>query len=277
MVGDKSPCSVPTLTNVDEIFYLLSQKIAKYCQILSDLTNCEVFYKAYLPLTSNRFNLDNNSNNNKNNNTKSKQNVSSKIRSHQRSLYWGTHQMLFRFSHEQGIRFDKSAGDSLIKLNQRSISSDVNQLIEEILNAPYPTTCVSDTATFISKGTDNLSSENRIKETSKTTSNDEEFNLIKEIRQVQQEGFFFFFLFRLNSIFNIKFNILTKSAQNQRNQESELFKSAKSSYNNIKLKDCCIYLNRLNDDLIIEEYFNKFEMKHNNPLNNFIIGDEIGD
>ena len=36
---------VPTLTNVDEIFHLLSQKIAKYCQILADLTNCEVFYK----------------------------------------------------------------------------------------------------------------------------------------------------------------------------------------------------------------------------------------
>lgn len=41
---------VPTLTNVDEIFHLLSQKIAKYCQILADLTNCEVFYKVLNPL-----------------------------------------------------------------------------------------------------------------------------------------------------------------------------------------------------------------------------------
>ena len=46
-VGQVIPSSsiVPTLTNVDEIFHLLSQKIAKYCQILADLTNCEVFYK----------------------------------------------------------------------------------------------------------------------------------------------------------------------------------------------------------------------------------------
>lgn len=45
---------VPTLTNVDEIFHLLSQKIAKYCQILADLTNCEVFYKVLNPLILNR-------------------------------------------------------------------------------------------------------------------------------------------------------------------------------------------------------------------------------
>ena len=44
--------------------------------------------------------------------------------------------MLFQFSHDQGIKYNKQSGDSLIKLNNRSISTDINQLIEEILNAP---------------------------------------------------------------------------------------------------------------------------------------------
>ena len=142
----------------------------------------------------NNNNLNNNINNNKN--KKSKQNTAAKIRSKQRSLYWGTHQMLFRFSHEQGIRFDKSAGDSLIKLNQRSISTDVNSLIEEILHAPSSSsttttasTNVSDTNTFTAKEVDNLSADSSNKEkTSKAATADEEFNLVKEIRQVQKEG-----------------------------------------------------------------------------------------
>jgi hypothetical protein len=56
--------TVPTINNVNQIFQLISLKIAKYCQALTDLTNCEVFYKAELPLettksteTSNCFNI----------------------------------------------------------------------------------------------------------------------------------------------------------------------------------------------------------------------------
>lgn len=203
IVVDKSPSTVPALTNVDEIFYVLSQKIAKYCQILSDLTNCEVFYKAHLPITSNSVHsssspASDNSTNNKS--KKSKQTPSNKNRSQQRSLYWGTHQMLFHFSHEKGIRFDKSAGDSLIKLNHRSISMDVNKLIDEILHAPLATTTnsstdVASTSNAVTKRIDNiLNQENKDannKTVDSTTVNTvDEFNLIKEISHVQQEGIF---------------------------------------------------------------------------------------
>ena len=115
---------VPTPSNVDDIFQLLSQKIAKYCQILSDLTNCEVFYKAQLPIT------------NQNDATKPTRYLrkNERLNKQHRSLYWGTHQMIFEYSHNNGIRYDKAGGDSLIKLNQRSFSNNVNDLIEEILN-----------------------------------------------------------------------------------------------------------------------------------------------
>ena len=42
--------------------------------------------------------------------------------------------MLFQYSHNQGLKFDKNGGDSLIKITQRSLSNDVNNLVEEILN-----------------------------------------------------------------------------------------------------------------------------------------------
>lgn len=120
--------TVPALSNVDEIFQLLSQKIAKYCQVLADLTNCEVFYKAQLPLPQI---------NEANSGQKPKSKYKQKTKNPQiRSLYWGTHQMLFQYSHNQGLKYDKSQGDSLIKINQRSLSSDVTNLIEEILNEP---------------------------------------------------------------------------------------------------------------------------------------------
>ena len=105
---------VPTLTNVDEIFHLLSQKIAKYCQILADLTNCEVFYKAQLPIvnqpgtndissskSSKKIRHQNNENKHSSNSNQSsmKRNQNG---SRKRSLYWGTHQMLFQYSHNQG-------------------------------------------------------------------------------------------------------------------------------------------------------------------------------
>ena len=88
-----------TTTNADEIFQILSQKIAKYCQILSDLTNCEVFFKSNL----------NNS----------------------RSLYWGTYKMMFNYTH-QGLQFDRN--DSLIKIGGRSMTSDIANIVEELLN-----------------------------------------------------------------------------------------------------------------------------------------------
>ena len=88
-----------TPTNADEIFQILSQKIAKYCQILSDLTNCEVFFKS---------NLNNN-----------------------RSLYWGTYKMMFNYTH-QGLQYDRN--DSLIKISGRSLSSDIANIVEELLN-----------------------------------------------------------------------------------------------------------------------------------------------
>jgi hypothetical protein len=88
-----------TPTNADEIFQILSQKIAKYCQILSDLTNCEVFFKS---------NLNNN-----------------------RSLYWGTYKTMFNYTH-QGLQYDRN--DSLIKISGRSLSSDIANIVEELLN-----------------------------------------------------------------------------------------------------------------------------------------------
>ncbi len=128
------------MTNVDEIFHLLSQKIAKYCQVLADLTNCEVFYKAQLQQAASEGQVLANKSSKKSRYNSASNNYHS--RSHRnnqikkRSLYWGTHQMLFQYSHNQGLKYDKNGGDSLIKLNQRSISTDVTNLIEEIMNAP---------------------------------------------------------------------------------------------------------------------------------------------
>ena len=125
--------AVPALSNVDDIFEVLSTKIAKYCQVLADLTNCEVFFKAQLPqnLTNfaahslSSFNCDQSSD---------KDESKKKINLNKRSVYWGTHHMLFQHSHNQGLKYDKSAGDSLIKIAQRSFPNDVNNLIDEVLN-----------------------------------------------------------------------------------------------------------------------------------------------
>ena len=160
---------VPTMSNVDEIFHLVSQKIATYCQVLADLTNCEVFYKAQLsaapssvketaphshqPRNANGKSSSSSSNQSKAATTK-KNNAScnssvpngngnkqhhkqqqQQQQQQRRSLYWGTHQMLFDYSHNQGLRYDKTA-DSLIRIDQRSLTNDVHDLIEEILNEP---------------------------------------------------------------------------------------------------------------------------------------------
>lgn len=116
---------VPILSNVDEIFQFLSQNIAKYCQVLSDLTNSEVFFKAQLPSS---FDFMPNENGLANN---LKCNESSEKSS---SLYWGTDNMLFQYSHGKGLAFNN--GDCLIRVNQKSFTKDINLLIEEIFNEP---------------------------------------------------------------------------------------------------------------------------------------------
>ncbi len=127
---------VPTISKVDEIFEILTNKIAKYCQVLSDLTNCEVFFKAQLPQQLSKatssvlhsYNFDQF-------NLKKQKNVeeNDQLNIIKRSVYWGTHRMLFHHSHSQGIRYDKNAGDSLIKLITHSFSNNADDLVEEIL------------------------------------------------------------------------------------------------------------------------------------------------
>lgn len=119
---------VPALSNVEDIFNILSRKIAKYCQILSDLTNCEVFYKAQLPV---------NPVNHKEPKTQpSKYKPKNVVNKNIRSLYWGTNKMLFEHSHGQGLRYQKFNGDSLIKIGCRSLNGDLSSLIEELLKEP---------------------------------------------------------------------------------------------------------------------------------------------
>ncbi len=42
------------------------------------------------------------------------------------------------------------------------------------------------------------------------------------------------------------------------------------------LKECCVFLNRL-DDSIIDAYLNKFEMKYNNGASDYMLGEDIID
>lgn len=107
---------VPNLSNVDEIFQFLSQKIAKYCQILADLTNSEVFFKTQLLSNYDMIPYEKKSNGKSN------------------SLYWGTTNMLFKYSHGKGLTFDD--GDCLIRVNRNSFSNDINFLVEDIFNEP---------------------------------------------------------------------------------------------------------------------------------------------
>ena len=192
---------VPTPSNVDDIFQLLSQKIAKYCQILSDLTNCEVFYKAQLPIT--------NQNEQENKPTRYMR-KNERLNKQHRSLYWGTHQMIFEYSHNNGIRYDKAGGDSLIKLNQRSFSNNVNDLIEEILNGP------------------NLNDQLNNKQTSITSTTAQ----VIDKQRISQESDI----------------ISTKSSTTKLD-------------NTLKFKDCCVYMNRL-DESVVDSYLNKFEYKN---------------
>lgn len=191
---------VPTLSNVDEIFQLLSHKIAKYCQILADLTNCEVFYKAQLP-----------SNESIPASTKKSKSSNDRIK----SLYWGTHKMLFQFSHNQGIKFDKANGDCLIKVNQRSLSSDVNNLIEEILNEP----------SLNLKQIESLTQVNDNPNKNKITT----VQIDNTVEMIQPQH---------------------RPVQTENNNDKD----------KLLIRDCRVYLDRLNDDLF-DEYLNKFEYK----------------
>jgi hypothetical protein len=216
---------VPTLNNVDEIFQLLSHKIAKYCQVLADLTNCEAFFKAQLPLSSTTTNMINNNHN-------KKQNIACL---NKRSLYWGTHKMLFQHSHNQGLKYDKQGGDSLIKITQRSLSNDVNNLIEEILNEPNLNLKQIENLNNLSH---NLS---HSKETSLNTDSNNEVNL-NDMRPKSSSS-------TLNETYT--FTLLEDSKLNKKYTKSD-----------IDLKDCCIYLNRLNDS-VYDQYLNKFELVNN--------------
>jgi hypothetical protein len=137
---------VPTMTNVEDVFLLLSQKIAKYCQILTDLTNCEVFYKAQLPISEQKSpattttavgqQLTEQTEAKRSSSAYKPKNV---VNKNIRSLYWGTHKMLFQHSHGDGLKYEKRNGDSLIKIANRSLSNDITSLIEELLNMNEPT------------------------------------------------------------------------------------------------------------------------------------------
>lgn len=213
--------AVPSLSNVEEIFQLLSQKIAKYCQVLADLTNCEVFYKAQMPV-----NVNGNSDSAANRATAIKKPSKYKPKTvrnkHMRSLYWGTHQMLFQFSHDQGIKYDRANGDSLIKINQRSLSSDVNSLIEEILNEPA------------------LNLQNELYLNVKTNAS-------------QAKGP------TMTTTTTMTTSLVDEQATTAIVNERK--RKIKQVDGDLQIKDCSVCLNRLDDNLA-EEYLNRFEMKH---------------
>jgi hypothetical protein len=134
---------VPTLNHVDDIFEILSNKIAKYCQVLADLTNCEVFFKAQLPQLLSRTNT-NVLTSHLDLQTQKYNAENGQLNSIKRSVYWGTNKMLFAHSHSQGIRFDKNVGDSLIKIMHHSFLNDADDLVDEILVAdPLETSLAS--------------------------------------------------------------------------------------------------------------------------------------
>lgn len=205
------------------------------------------------------------------------------------------------------MKYDKSGGDSLIKINQRSISNDVTNLIEEILNAPNiqdDNSQETNLTKFISKSkstdnqVDNLASKSTIKlvdselevislsastpltMTSQETLNTDvninlnnEFNLINELHQAESEQF----LDDLNSS-SLK---ITSNQQQVSNSGFTLndngnHSGAHESKSQVEIKDCCVYLNRLDDNLI-DDYLNKFEMKYNNEEGGYMMGSDIAD
>ena len=236
--------------------------------------------KAQLPIVSNK-----NSSGKSSQGSRRNQSLSRK-----RSLYWGTHQMLFQYSHNQGLKYDKTGGDSLIKINQRSISNDVTNLIEEILNAPNPQ---ADNPNFVSKyssggkaksvqqaveveiseaDVDHISGNSTAAANEHSGTNPAEFNLINELNQAESEEF----LNELNTSADKNQIVNANNPNLFASSEAMSTSSENKSNEQIEIKDCCIYLNRL-DDLMIDDYLNKFESKYNSANSDYMIGNEIAD
>lgn len=188
--------------------------------------------------------------------------------------------MLFQYSHDQGLKYDKSGGDSLIKINQRSISNDVTNLIEEILNAPNIQEELIETnqslAKFITKSKSldsasdldqrqpvkstvqlidpdhmeaiSLSASTPVLQESPRSMNNltNEFNLINELNQSAEP----------------EFNLSELNSTDLKMTDRRVQSGAQSSNDKIDFKDCCVYLKRM-DDMVIESYLDKFEMKYN--------------
>jgi hypothetical protein len=229
---------VPTMSNVEDIFQLLSQKIAKYCQILTDLTNCEVFYKAQLHISDAKTAVGAAAAAAtpppKTNNSKYKpKNV---VNKNVRSLYWGTHKMLFQHSHGHGLKYEKSNGDSLIKIGHRSLSNDINSLIEELLNMNEPTGEPSMHLHHHSKQPVLMSNPAATAKTSGASGK----RLFKSYPGGQKTG----------------------GHDSVAASSSTCFLPVES----VDLKECFIGLERL-DDNVFEQYLNKFEVVNNNAEN----------
>lgn len=144
--------TVPKLANDEQIFELLCKKIAKYCQLLAKLTSCEVFYKAELARNTKSkqrriFEEDNEgetrsalTDEETTSRTRPKRYKPKNVRNpNVRSLYWGTNRLLYEFTHERGIRFEKTNGDALIDVAELGSSvaiENIEMLIDEIVNGP---------------------------------------------------------------------------------------------------------------------------------------------
>lgn len=170
-------------SNADEIYQLLSQRIAKYCQVLADLTNCEVFFKSTL---------------------------------NQRSLYWGTYKMMFNYTH-QGLQYDRN--EALIKISSRSLSADVNNIVEELLGAEQlnDSYYLDTSQTNADNANDNVT-----------------LNLLNDTTATTTAGT------SINGDISSYVNEIT------------------TNLDTIEFKDCGVYVQKLDDNLL-EEYLSKFE------------------
>ncbi len=183
--------------------------------------------------------------------------------------------MLFQYSHNHGLKYDKSGGDSLIKINQRSISNDVTNLIEEILNAPnIQEELIEPNQPILNKhiskpksldSTSDLDQPQTLKSTVQLIDTDhiEAISLAASTPNAPESS---------NSINNLtsEFSLINELNQSSHEQEflTEMGSSLKmreppaSNNTKIEFKDCCVYLRRM-DDMLVESYLNKFELKYN--------------
>lgn len=146
--------TVPKLANDEQIFEHLCKKIAKYCQLLSKLTNCDAFFKAELALES--VDLETASHGKQRRGAEAHSTTTSsrgleasrtrpmprckKMRPYvnMRSLYWGTNRLLHDYTHEPGIRFERSNGDALIYVERDLLANveNIQAIIDEIVTEP---------------------------------------------------------------------------------------------------------------------------------------------